>query len=112
MRLASLTRLWVSWQILGRVGIAQAAATFACDGDLQFRWSAAVRLVSVGLVTLSPLKDRWTLHSDVLDRLHGGGLMSGVLRRGKVVRDRIRGHLLNSWSAANDLNLKNGVSDD
>jgi hypothetical protein len=83
------------------------------DGDSRLRWSAAVRLmVSVGLVTPSPLKGRWTLDSNVLDRLHGGGLMSGVLRRGKAVRDRIRGHLLNSWSVANDLNLQNGASDD
>lgn len=97
--------------IADSLGIAPAGPSL--DGDSRLRWSAAVRLMaSVGLVTLSPLKDRWTLHSDVLDRLHGGGLMSGVLRRGKAVRDRIRGHLLNLWFSANDLNLQSGASDD
>jgi hypothetical protein len=60
--------------------------------------------VSLGLVSLSASKDRWILHADVLDRLHGGGLMSGVLRRGKGVRDRIRSHLQNLWATTDDLN--------
>jgi hypothetical protein len=94
--------------IAGVLGIAQAGATFTGEGE-DF-WSMGVRLLaSLGLVNMSPSKDRWILHSDVLDRLHGGGLMTGVLRRGRNVRDRIRGHLQDLWSIAHDLDHQKGV---
>ena len=92
------------------LGIMPAGLTFDGDGD-GFWSTAAGLLASLNIVTLSASKDRWILHATYLDRLHGGGLMAGVLRRGKNVRDRIRGHLHHLWSAANDLNHQIGALD-
>lgn len=84
-------------------GITPAGVTFTAEA--RGFWTMGLDLfASLGLVTLSSSKDRWVLHADVLDRLHGGGLMSGVLRRGKGVRDRIRGHLQNLWASTDELN--------
>jgi len=92
------------------LGISPAGLTFGSDGD--GFWTTATRLLaSLNVVTLSTAKDRWILHANYLDRLHGGGLMAGVLRRGKNVRDRVRAHLHHLWSAANDLNHQIGALD-
>jgi hypothetical protein len=92
------------------LGIMPAGLTF--EGDGNGFWSAGMSLLgSLGLITLSRSRDRWILHIDFLDRLHGGGLMAGVLRRGKNVRDRIRTHLQHLWSAANDVNQRSGLPD-
>jgi hypothetical protein len=88
------------------LGITPAGITFTGEG--RGFWTMGLELLaSLGLVNLSASKDRWILHADVLDRLHGGGLMSGVLRKGKGVRDRIRSHLQDLWSASDDLNRQN-----
>lgn len=96
--------------IASELGISAAGLTFDAEG--RGFWSAAMKLLgSLGLVALSSSRDRWILRDDYLDRLHGGGLMAGVLRRGKGVRDRIRVHLHHLWAAADEMNQKRGESD-
>lgn len=95
--------------IASTLGITPAGLTF--ESDANGFWSAGMTLLhSEGLVILSRSRDRWMLNIDFLDRLHGGGLMAGVLRRGKDVRDHIRTHLQHLWSAANDVNQQSGMS--
>jgi hypothetical protein len=93
--------------IAQQLGIMPAGLTFDSDG--QGFWSAAMlRLSGLGMISLSPSGDRYVLRTDFLDRLHGGGLMAGVLRRGKMVRDRIRSRLHDLWSEVNDAHQQVG----
>ena len=60
-------------------------------------WSRALDLLAeVDLVASTGERLAMTPH--VLDRLHGGGLMTGVLRRGKDLRERLHGVLDGLWS--------------
>jgi hypothetical protein len=60
-------------------------------------WSRALELLAqVGLVL--PTGDRWTITPDVLDRLHGGGLMTAVLRRGRDLREHLHAVLDGLWA--------------
>jgi hypothetical protein len=65
-------------------------------------WTAALRMFArAGLVTLD--RARWGLVPEVLDRLHGGGLMAGVLRRGQDMRRRVHESLRSLWENARAL---------
>jgi len=67
-------------------------------------WSHAIKLLrDCGVVT--GYHDRWTLSSPVLDRLHGGGLMTSVIRRGRQHRENIHDALYTMWK------IKQGKTD-
>jgi hypothetical protein len=59
-------------------------------------WSFATKLLRDAGVIVG-YHDRWTIASHVLDRLHGGGLMTKVIRRGRNFREKIHRDLLNIW---------------
>lgn len=60
-------------------------------------WSLGLRLMrSVELVRAR--SDRWALSEHVVDRLHSGGLMTDVIRRGKGFRERLHEILTEMWS--------------
>lgn len=60
-------------------------------------WSKALRLMrSVELVV--GLYDRWSIAPHVLDRLHGGGMMTTVIRRGRQFRERLHSELHLIWT--------------
>jgi hypothetical protein len=59
-------------------------------------WSYGLHLFrSVEIVTAR--HDRWALSPNVLDRLHGGGMMTGVIRRGKSLREGLHHALHALW---------------
>lgn len=59
-------------------------------------WPAALQLMwSAGLVT--PKHYGWAIDEEILDRLHGGGLMTGVLRRGQDLRKEVHASLYKLW---------------
>lgn len=62
-------------------------------------WSRALELLAQ-VDVVSSTGERWAMAPHVLDRLHGGGLMTGVLRRGKDLRERLHGVLDGLWSKA------------
>lgn len=66
------------------------------ENEISGPWSHALKLLrDSGVVT--GYHDRWTLSSPVLDRLHGGGLMTSVIRRGRQYRDNIHDALYTMW---------------
>jgi hypothetical protein len=61
-------------------------------------WSFSLRMLRNAQL-VKDRYDRWVLHPDALDRLHGGGLMKDVIRRGKHFRDqRLHGVLKTLWA--------------
>jgi hypothetical protein len=60
-------------------------------------WSRALRLLRSAELVVG-LHDRWSIAPHVLDRLHGGGMMTAVIRRGRQFRDRIHSELLQMWT--------------
>lgn len=62
-------------------------------------WSRGLHLFRTAdiVVGFAGSYDQWTLSSHVLDRLHGGGLMSGILRRGMKIRDMMHEELTKMW---------------
>ncbi|MEW8552655.1 MAG: hypothetical protein AB2605_02585 [Candidatus Thiodiazotropha sp.] len=59
-------------------------------------WSLGLRLMRSADLVRGRF-DRWTLAPHVLDRLHAGGMMTGVIRRGKGLRDRLHKALHEQW---------------
>ncbi|MBT2989943.1 MAG: hypothetical protein KME65_13395 [Candidatus Thiodiazotropha sp. (ex Ctena orbiculata)] len=59
-------------------------------------WSLGLRLMRSADLVRGRF-DRWTLAPHVLDRLHSGGMMTGVIRRGKGHRDRLHNALYEQW---------------
>lgn len=71
-------------------------------------WSRGLHLYrTAGIIT--GLHDRWALSPHVLDRLHGGGLMSGIIRKGRDFRDRLHEALMVMWNEKmrNEMDLEN-----
>jgi hypothetical protein len=59
-------------------------------------WSISLALLAhIGIAQAR--NDRWTLSTHALDRLHGGGLMTGVIRRGRGIRERLHDVLEALW---------------
>ena len=60
-------------------------------------WSTSLRLMrTVGLI--QGRSDRWAMADHVLDRLHAGGLMTRVIRKGQGLRGSLHEGLLDLWS--------------
>lgn len=84
-------------RVAGRVGL----TTVGALGEVRGTWTLGLGLIrQVGLVQQT--EERWALSGHVLDRLHGGGLMTGVIRRGKRVRETLHGVLNGLWEAVGD----------
>jgi hypothetical protein len=76
----------------------------AYQGNCVGPWSRALRLLrSAGLIV--GLYDRWSIAPHVLDRLHGGGMMTAVIRRGRAYRERLHSELFRVWAAKRDASL-------
>lgn len=61
-------------------------------------WSFSLRMLRNAQL-VKDRYDRWGLHPDALDRLHGGGLMKDIIRRGKEFRDqKLHGALRTLWA--------------
>jgi hypothetical protein len=60
-------------------------------------WSRAFRLMRSAELVVG-LYDRWSIASHVLDRLHGGGMMTTVIRRGRQLRERLHSELHLMWT--------------
>lgn len=73
----------------------------AYHGNYVGPWSRALRLLrSAGLVV--GLYDRWSIAPHILDRMHGGGMMTAIIRRGRVYRERVHNELFQLWAARRD----------
>jgi len=59
-------------------------------------WSRALRLMRSAELVVG-LYDRWSIAPHVLDRLHGGGMMTAVIRRGRQFRERLHSALHLMW---------------
>lgn len=65
-------------------------------GDAAGTWAMSLALLGrLGIVQTR--HDRWALTAYSLDRLHGGGLMTGVIRRGRRFRERLHDALEMLW---------------
>ena len=84
-------------RVLTRVTAGLGIETVGLLGDGDGPWSRGLELLAqVGVA--AQVADRWAMSGHVLDRLHGGGLMTGVLRRGKDLRERLHGRLDGLWA--------------
>jgi hypothetical protein len=60
-------------------------------------WSRALRIMRSAELVVG-LHDRWSIAPHVLDRLHGGGMMTTVIRRGRQFRERLHSELCVMWT--------------
>jgi hypothetical protein len=82
--------------VMPRVANSVAIRTVAAFGDEAGSWAMSLALLArVGLVQTR--HDRWALSTHALDRLHGGGLMTGVIRRGRNFREQLHQVLEALW---------------
>lgn len=81
-----------------------------CFAGSRGPWSAALRLMRAAKL-VEGRHDRWTLATFALDRFHGGGLMTAVIRRGKELRERQHDALEALWATRQQPTLQ-GASDD
>jgi hypothetical protein len=65
-------------------------------------WSRALRLMRSAELVVG-LYDRWSIAPDVLDRLHGGGMMTTVIRRGRQFRERLHTEMRLMWMGRRDV---------
>jgi hypothetical protein len=78
------------------VGIEGAGVLFATRQS-RFWTSALLALVQIGVVSTDSANRRWSISLEALDRLHGGELMSRVIRNGQRTRDAFRLCLNRIW---------------
>lgn len=91
------------WRALGAlddvmtpVAVAVGVRPVGMLGPTAGPWSMSLELLAhIGIAQVR--NDRWTLSTHALDRLHGGGLMTGVIRRGRGIRERIHDVLEALW---------------
>jgi len=92
----AMRRLGTQDDIMTQLAVAVGLRPIAVLGDAAGPWSMALALlVRVGVAQTR--HDRWALSTHVLDRLHGGGLMTGVIRRGREFRERLHAVLEDIW---------------
>jgi hypothetical protein len=81
-------------QVAHEIGLAAYPPPYISVGG---PWSAALRLFRAAKL-IKGRSDRWTIEPLVLDRLHGGGLMTKVIRRGMELRESLHQALEAIWS--------------
>lgn len=82
--------------VMTRVSTSVSIHPVGALGDAAGPWSTSLALLTrVGIVQTR--HDRWSLTTHTLDRLHGGGLMTGVIRRGRDFRERLHEVLEALW---------------
>jgi hypothetical protein len=59
-------------------------------------WSRSLRMLRSAQIVIAR-HDRWCIAPEVLDRLHGGGLMTQIIRRGRLVREKLHATLEALW---------------
>lgn len=59
-------------------------------------WSRSLKMLRSAQIVIAR-HDRWCIAPEVLDRLHGGGLMTQIIRRGRPVRERLHSTLEALW---------------
>ena len=72
-------------------------------------WARSLRLFRTAELVIGR-HDRWSLAGHVLDRLHGGGLMQAVIRRGHPVRERLHQELKALWQTRHESSLQREVA--
>ncbi|AUB82275.1 hypothetical protein THSYN_15850 [Candidatus Thiodictyon syntrophicum] len=78
------------------VAVALGVSPVGVLGPAAGPWSLSLALLAhIGVA--QHRHDRWTLSAHALDRLHGGGLMTGVIRRGRGVREHLHDLLEALW---------------
>jgi hypothetical protein len=81
-------------------GLGVEAVPLAYEGEGHGPWSAALWLLRAAGVVCRE-RGRLQLAPEAVDRFHGGGLMSGLLRRGRGLRRRLHQALRGLWEQAN-----------
>lgn len=76
------------------IGLRRALATYRAG-----IWSYVLSLFRSAKLVIAQY-DRWALTAHCLDRLHGGGMMASVIRKGKDLRDQMHGALQALWETA------------
>lgn len=67
------------------------------ENELIGPWAFSIKLLRDAGIIVGHY-DRWMIAPHVLDRLHGGGLMTSVIRRGRSFRERIHDELSDLWT--------------
>lgn len=84
-------------EVMNRLAMSVNLRPVAALGDIAGSWPLSLALLArVGIVQTR--HDRWALSTYSLDRLHGGGLMTGVIRRGRRFRERLHDVLEALWA--------------
>ena len=96
LRLGSLDD--VLTQLGGEVGLRQIRLPFEAQGQL---WSYAFSMMADAGLTHGTT-DRWSIHPDLLDRLHSGALMRQVIRDRKGLREQLHEILTSMWRNASE----------
>lgn len=95
-RVRPLLELGTLDDVMSRVATSVSVRPVATLGDPGGPWAMSLGLLArVGIAQTR--HDRWALSPHALDRLHGGGLMTGVIRRGKGFRERLHEVLEGLW---------------
>jgi hypothetical protein len=82
--------------VMTRLAAPSGVHPVAALGDPAGPWAMSLALLArVGVAQTR--HDRWALSAHALDRLHGGGLMTGVIRRGRTFRERLHEVLEQLW---------------
>jgi hypothetical protein len=87
--------------VMTQVAAATGINSVGALGDAAGPWSMGLALLAqVGVAQTR--HDRWSLSSHALDRLHGGGLMTAVIRRGRTFRERLHDIFEGLWRERNE----------
>ena len=100
-QLQALLELGALDDVMSRVANGVGVRPVAVLGDRAGPWAMSLALLAtVGITQIR--HGRWTLSTHALDRLHGGGLMTGVIRRGRAFRQRLHVALEDLWRECAD----------
>jgi len=95
-RVRALLELGPLDDVMSRLAASVSLRSVPTLGDTAGPWAMSLGLLArVGITQTR--HDRWTLSTHALDRLHGGGLMTGVIRRGKRFREGLHEVLEGLW---------------
>lgn len=72
-------------------------------------WSKALALMSTADLVIGK-HDRWTITTEILDRLHSGSLMKDIIRNGRTLREKMHSILLSLWQERSSAKITEAIA--
>jgi hypothetical protein len=94
-------------QIAREVGIVKVASPL--EEDAATPWSKALALMSTADLVIGK-HDRWTITTQILDRLHSGALMKDIIRQGRTLREKMHSVFLALWQEKSGAEINEAVT--